>query len=159
MDVRYSAVETNWGEFLVGWSQEGIVSLHFPGCFPDVRLSSPRGLACHVARELDAYFAGKRRKFWIPLALRGTEFQLRVWQALLRIPYGKTVTYGELAERIGRPTAARAVGGAVGANPVPILVPCHRVVPKTGGIGHFGPGPEWKARLLWLEGVTRMDDG
>ena len=155
MDVRYSLVETAWGEFLVGWCGKGVVSLRFPGTFPGVPLARATGPALRLARELKEYLAGVRRDFTVPVALTGTEFQLRVWKALLEVPYGKTVTYGELARRIGRPRAARAVGGAVGANPIPIVIPCHRVVPKTGGIGNYGPGPHWKRELLRLEGALR----
>jgi len=90
----------------------------------------------------------------VPLRLRGTRFQLAVWGALQEIPYGQAVTYGELAELVGRPRAARAVGRAVGTNPLPILVPCHRVV-AAGGLGGYGPGPSWKERLLALEGWKR----
>jgi|Deesub1362B_J571_1020462.scaffolds.fasta_scaffold00631_8 O-6-methylguanine DNA methyltransferase len=155
MDVCYSLIETVWGEFLVGWNERGIVSLKFPRHFPQVSVSSPRGPALRLAQELREYLAGGRRDFTVPFVLTGTEFQRLVWEALLEIPYGKTVTYGELARWIGRPRAARAVGGAVGANPIPIVVPCHRVVPKTGGIGNYGPGPHWKRKLLRLEGALR----
>ncbi len=151
--VRYSVLETPWGKFLAGWSEEGIVSLHFPGRFPPVPVSPPGEAAAQLARELAEYLAGERRTFTVPLSLSGTAFQLRVWKELLTVPYGETISYGELARRIGRPGAARAVGGAMGANPVPILVPCHRVVPKAGGIGGFGPGKGWKEMLLRLEGA------
>ncbi len=153
MEVRFSVIETGWGRFLVGWIPAGIVSLHFPGHRPRRAVSPPKGPARELGRELDGYLAGERRSFSVPLVLRGTPFQLRVWGALLSIPYGMTVTYGELAARIGNPRATRAVGRAVGANPIPILVPCHRVVPQGGGIGGFGPGPHWKERLLRLEGA------
>ena len=103
-------------------------------------------------RQLDEYFAGNRRRFDLPLAPRGTAFQRRVWQALLSIPYGGTITYGELARRVGNLRAARAVGRANGANPIAIIVPCHRVV-ATGGIGGYGGGLDIKRKLLTLEGV------
>lgn len=155
--VRYSSVETPWGRFVVGWSKVGIVSLHFPSRQPPVPLRPPGEHVLRLREQLREYLAGDRKNFDIPLDLAGTPFQMAVWEALLEIPYGHTVTYGELAKRIGRPGAARAVGNAVGANPVPILIPCHRVVPKSGGIGNFGPGPEWKARLLRLEGALGKD--
>ncbi|MFN3763308.1 MAG: methylated-DNA--[protein]-cysteine S-methyltransferase, partial [Anaerolineae bacterium] len=91
--------------------------------------------------------------FDLPLDLRGTPFQRRVWEELRRVPYGQTVAYGELARRVGRPGAARAVGRAVGANPVPIIVPCHRVVGADGSLVGYGGGLEIKAALLRLEGV------
>jgi methylated-DNA-[protein]-cysteine S-methyltransferase len=103
-------------------------------------------------RQLDAYFAGRRRAFDLPLAPAGTGFQRRVWRALMDIPYGTTITYGELARRVGNPRAARAVGAANGANAIAIIIPCHRVV-AAGGIGGYGGGLEIKRRLLTLEGA------
>lgn len=104
-----------------------------------------------TARQLAEYFAGARRAFELPLDLRGTPFQLRVWNALLRIPYGETRTYGQLAALAGHPGAARAVGAANGANPIAIIVPCHRVVASGGGLGGYGGGLDCKRFLLALE--------
>ena len=106
-----------------------------------------------AAAQLDEYFAGVRTQFDLPIELRGTEFQLEVWQALETIPYGETLSYGELADRVGRPGAARAVGGAVGANPLPIVIPCHRVMGANGAITGYsgGDGVSTKRRLLELE--------
>jgi len=104
-------------------------------------------------RQLGEYFAGERRRFELPLAPRGTEFQRRVWRALTEIPYGKTVSYGELARRIGKPSAPRAVGLANGANPLPIIVPCHRVIGADGSLTGFGGGLPIKRKLLALEGA------
>jgi|SRR5579872_3250889 len=104
-----------------------------------------------VVRQLDEYFAGTRRSFDVPLAPRGTPFQLRVWEELRRIPYGMTTTYGKIAERIGKPTASRAVGLANGSNPIPIIVPCHRVIGTNGALTGFGGGLDVKAALLALE--------
>ena len=106
-----------------------------------------------AAAQLDEYFAGVRQDFDLPIELRGTEFQLQVWQALGAIPYGQTLSYGELAEQVGRPGAARAIGGAVGANPLPIVIPCHRVMGKDGSITGYsgGDGVSTKRRLLDLE--------
>ena len=104
-----------------------------------------------VIGQLQAYFAGELKLFHLRLAPEGTPFQRRVWQAVARIPYGKTITYGELAGRIGHPQAARAVGAAVGRNPVPIVVPCHRVIGSTGALTGFGGGLRVKAALLALE--------
>lgn len=105
-----------------------------------------------VARELRDYFAGKRNHFTFPVRPAGTDFNQRVWQELARIPYGETCTYGELARRIGRPKAARAVGTANGRNPIPIVLPCHRVVASGGKLGGYGGGLELKRKLLELEG-------
>jgi methylated-DNA-[protein]-cysteine S-methyltransferase len=104
-----------------------------------------------VAEQLRAYFDGRLTEFDVPLAPRGTPFQRTVWDALRAIPYGETITYGELAERISRPTAARAVGLANGRNPIGIIVPCHRVVGSTGDLTGYGGGIERKRQLLSLE--------
>jgi methylated-DNA-[protein]-cysteine S-methyltransferase len=112
--------------------------------------ADPRSSA--VAAQLREYFAGRRRAFDIELAMRGTEFQRAVWSALLAIPYGETITYSELARRIGRPAAIRAVGAANGANPVPVIVPCHRVIGANGTLTGYGGGIERMQWLLALEG-------
>ncbi|MFE5945097.1 methylated-DNA--[protein]-cysteine S-methyltransferase [Streptomyces sp. NPDC056480] len=105
-------------------------------------------------RQLDAYFAGELTAFDLPLNLIGTPFQLRVWEGLLRIPYGETRTYGELAEELGNPGASRAVGLANGKNPVSIIVPCHRVIGAGGGLTGYGGGLDRKQRLLAFESGT-----
>ena len=104
-----------------------------------------------VLAQLGEYFAARRREFDLPLAPEGTPFQRAVWQALTRIPYGETVSYSELARRIGRPQASRAVGLANGANPLPIIVPCHRVIGADGSLTGFGGGLDIKRKLLALE--------
>lgn len=101
--------------------------------------------------QLGEYFGGRRRSFDLPLAFEGTEFQKQVWTALLRIPFGETRTYGEMARAIGRPSASRAVGAANGRNPISIVAPCHRVVGSKGALTGFAGGLEVKARLLALE--------
>jgi methylated-DNA-[protein]-cysteine S-methyltransferase len=103
--------------------------------------------------QLEEYFAGERRDFDIPIELDGTPFQRQVWFELARIPYGETISYGELARRVGRPNGPRAVGQANGRNPIPIIVPCHRVL-ASNGIGGYGGGLKVKRALLALEGVT-----
>jgi methylated-DNA-[protein]-cysteine S-methyltransferase len=108
--------------------------------------------------QLDEYFAGTRRDFDLPLAPRGTKFQRDVWQALRRIPYGETISYAQLATRIGKPSAMRAVGAANGRNPLPIVVPCHRVIGADGSLTGFGGGLPTKQFLLQLEGALRLDD-
>ncbi|MFD3994595.1 methylated-DNA--[protein]-cysteine S-methyltransferase [Streptomyces sp. NPDC058548] len=105
-------------------------------------------------RQLDAYFAGELTEFDLPLNLIGTPFQLRVWEGLLRIPYGETRTYGELAGELGNPSASRAVGLANGKNPVSIIVPCHRVIGAGGGLTGYGGGLDRKQRLLAFESGT-----
>ncbi|MEU8913914.1 methylated-DNA--[protein]-cysteine S-methyltransferase [Streptomyces nigrescens] len=106
--------------------------------------------------QLQAYFRGELTSFDLPLALRGTPFQRRVWAALCAIPYGETVSYGQLAERLGAPSASRAVGLANGRNPVGIIVPCHRVVGANGSLTGYGGGLDRKRRLLAFE---RTEDG
>lgn len=104
-----------------------------------------------AAEELDEYFSGRRKSFTVPLHPSGTQFQQTVWAALRTIPYGETVSYQELARQIGKPSAARAVGGANGKNPLPILIPCHRVIAADGSLGGYSLGLELKRRLLGLE--------
>lgn len=101
--------------------------------------------------QLAEYFAGARREFDLAVEPEGTEFQMAVWSALRDIPYGRTATYGEIAEAIGRPTAVRAVGGANNANRIPIVIPCHRVIGADGSLTGFGGGLEAKAHLLEVE--------
>jgi methylated-DNA-[protein]-cysteine S-methyltransferase len=104
-----------------------------------------------VIRQLDSYFEGKLQDFDLPLVLDGTKFQLLVWRSLREIPYGETVSYGQLARRIGSPDAARAVGLANGSNPIPIIIPCHRVIGSNGHLTGFGGGLPVKKKLLALE--------
>jgi len=113
----------------------------------------------HAARQLDAYFAGKRRAFDLPLAPRGTDFQRTVWMTLAGIGYGETISYAQLAQRVGKPTAMRAVGAANGRNPLPIVLPCHRVIGADGSLTGFGGGLPTKQFLLELEGaLPKADD-
>lgn len=104
-----------------------------------------------AARQIQAYFAGEIRAFELPLDLEGTEFQRRVWQALRAIPYAETITYQDLAKCIGQPKASRAVGSANGRNPLPIVIPCHRVIATGGGLGGYSCGIAYKRMLLELE--------
>jgi methylated-DNA-[protein]-cysteine S-methyltransferase len=106
-----------------------------------------------TATQLEEYFAGERTGFDIPMELDGTTFQKEVWRELSRIPYGETISYGELARRVGRPKGPRAVGQANGKNPIPIIVPCHRVL-ASNGIGGYGGGLPMKRALLAVEGHT-----
>jgi methylated-DNA-[protein]-cysteine S-methyltransferase len=106
-----------------------------------------------TASQLDEYFAGERTNFDVRMELDGTDFQREVWMELSRIPYGETISYGELARWVGRPSAPRAVGQANGRNPIPVIVPCHRVV-ASNGIGGYGGGLKVKRQLLAVEGVT-----
>ncbi len=111
-------------------------------------------LARKAKSEILGYLSGKLRQFSVPVVLEGTPFQRRVWARLEAVPYGKTRTYGEIATELGKPRAARAVGAACRDNPVPIIVPCHRIVSGTGTPGGFAGGPEMKRALLTLERGT-----
>ena len=101
--------------------------------------------------QLQEYFLGQRKEFDLPINLKGTNFQIKVWQELQKIPYGEVISYSELAERINCPKAIRAVGGACGKNPIPIIVPCHRVLGKNGNLTGFSGGINYKEKLLILE--------
>jgi methylated-DNA-[protein]-cysteine S-methyltransferase len=116
------------------------------------------GLA-HVVAQLDAYFAGALTDFDVPMAMRGTDFQRRVWAGLCEIPYGETISYGELARRVGNPQASRAVGLANGRNPLAIIVPCHRVIGADGSLTGYGGGLERKVWLLEHETAHRPRGG
>jgi methylated-DNA-[protein]-cysteine S-methyltransferase len=121
---------------------------------PDGATRSARPFS-EAIRQLDAYFAGELETFDLALAPEGTPLQLDVWRLLAKIPYGETTSYGELARRLGRPDAARAVGAANGGNPIPIVIPCHRVVGANGSLTGFGGGLEAKRWLLRHEAARR----
>jgi methylated-DNA-[protein]-cysteine S-methyltransferase len=110
-----------------------------------------------AVRQLTEYFAGSRRDFDLPLRLQGTDFQQRVWQELTEIPFGETWSYGQLARRIDKPSASRAVGLANGQNPISIIVPCHRVIGADGSLTGYGGGLERKSWLLAHEGLRTLD--
>jgi len=115
--------------------------------------ASPRGALADAVAQLREYFQGKRREFDLPLEPHGTVFQRSVWRSLSEIPYGVTISYGELAARVGKPKASRAVGQANGKNPLPIVIPCHRVISGDGSLGGFGGGSQTKITLLAIEGL------
>ena len=140
---------------LVG-SDEALQRIDFLGPggeAPRVRRGLPDAIAATVA-QLSAYFDGTLRTFDLPLAPSGSPFQRDVWEALRAIPFGETTTYGAIARVIGRPDAVRAVGAANGANPIPIVIPCHRVVGSDGSLTGYGGGLDIKRALLALEGVV-----
>jgi len=136
------ALPRSGGPGFRGWIERGLPDAERVDQLPTL------DVAC---RELQEYFSGERRKFSVPLDLRGTPFQLSVWRAILGIPYGETKSYAELARGVNRPNAHRAVGAANGANPVPIIVACHRVIASDGKLGGYGGGLETKRRLLAFE--------
>lgn len=144
------------GPLFLAASTKGLVRLEFEARVqklnPDatqLRESKP-ALAPYV-RELNDYFAGERREFSLPLDLRGTEFQLACWRALLKIPYGETRSYRDIAQAIGHPQAYRAVGMSNNRNPMAIVVPCHRVIASSGSLCGYGGGLDIKRKLLELE--------
>lgn len=151
----YFTYRTARGKVTLGASDGMLVRL-VPGEVALVGEMRPSAVTNDAANQLMEYLAGRRRLFELPLELRGTPFQLEVWHALERIPYGETRTYSQVAAEIGRPGASRAVGSANRANPIPIIVPCHRVVPASGGVGDYAFGPDMKRFLLRLEGLHRM---
>lgn len=126
---------------------------------PDAFVEQTTPLLEEAAGQLKEYMAGRRQEFDLPLCPRGTEFQRQVWQALLQIPYGTTITYGQLARMVGRPRAVRAVGQANGRNPISILIPCHRVVGAGGVLRGYAGGVEQKKKLLRLEGALPEEKG
>lgn len=125
-----------------------LVGLYLPECPAPAGTAGRGGVLARAAAQLAEYFAGERRDFDLPLSPSGTEFQLAVWRALARIPFGTTWSYGELARAIGRPSASRAVGAANGRNPLSIVLPCHRVIGSNGELTGYGGGLPMKRWLL-----------
>lgn len=152
-------IDTPLGRVRLARTARGLAGLwfegqrHHPGELPAPHDDDP--LLRGAARQLQRYFAGTLTRFDLPLDLPGTPFQRSVWQALLRIPAGRTCGYGELARAIGKPTAARAVGAAVGRNPLSLVVPCHRVLGAGGALTGYAGGVERKRALLELEGCVK----
>ena len=169
IDIAYATVDSPFGKLLVARTDRGVVRLKLPShrghqISDDEALTD---LAAHVSprvleaparldeerRELEEYFEGKRNRFEVPVdwALTPSGFRSRALHAVARIPYGETRTYGQIAKQAGNPRAFRAAGTACGRNPIPLIVPCHRVVQSGGGVGNYGGGPEMKRALLELE--------
>lgn len=144
-------IQTPLGPVILQANALGIYRLLFDDT-PLSPISQESSAHAIVQQELNAYFAGTLRQFKTPLTLIGTPFQRAVWAAVQSIPYGKTCSYADIARAIGRPTAVRAVGTAIGANPVWLIVPCHRVIQSNGGIGGYAGGIERKKWLLEHEG-------
>jgi methylated-DNA-[protein]-cysteine S-methyltransferase len=157
VSLSYKFLDSPVGKLKLVASEAGLVAILWendkPQRVPLVSLMEDQRqpLLLQTERELQEYFAGERSEFSLPLDLRGTEFQRAVWRVLQTIPFGTTLTYGEIAAQLARPSASRAVGAANGRNPVSIVVPCHRVIGSTGKLTGFAGGLEIKARLLALE--------
>ena len=144
---------TPLGTLQIEATERGLCGIWFPSRSINQGPTPGKNRVISLAKqELNAYFAGDLTTFSVPLDWQGTRFQESVWQALLAVPYGKTVTYGDVARAIGRPRSSRPVGGAVGKNPLPIIVPCHRVVGSDRSLTGFTGGLDIKIRLLELEG-------
>ena len=158
MPIHYAISPSPVGDLLLTDDGQGLTGIRFEtesnGLRPEPGWEQGGALVREAAAQLEQYFRGQRKVFDLNLRPHGTAFQLRVWHELEQIPYGQTISYGELARRIDRPSAARAVGAANGKNPLPIVVPCHRVIGKNGDLTGFGGGLEIKARLLSLEGCA-----
>jgi len=136
--------------------QEKVVSLDFIKKKKTANSFSLSALERQIARQLDEYFSGQRSDFSLPIKLFGTPFQIQVWQALQNIPFGQTISYQEVARQINYPTAVRAVANATGCNPLPIIIPCHRVIRSAGQLGGYHGGLLIKKYLLDLEKSKKM---
>lgn len=151
-------IDSPLGALRISAGRRGLTELAFLDRAPRVAAAGSGGgpaerILDETERQLGEYFAGERRAFDVPLAASGTEFQKAIWNALVEIPYGATTSYGELARRAGRPGAVRAAGAANGANPIAVIVPCHRVIGADGSLTGYGGGLERKRALLALEGA------
>jgi methylated-DNA-[protein]-cysteine S-methyltransferase len=153
----YDYYDSPFGQMLLTANDEALTGLHYVGekYYPEIAAGWQRQasakLIVRARKQLDEYFAGKRKDFDLTVDPAGTEFQRVVWRALQKIPYGTTTNYGTLAQRIGKPSASRAVGAANGRNPISIVIPCHRVIGANGDLTGYAGGMERKDALLRLE--------
>lgn len=157
MSLSYKYFASPVGKLKLVASSTGLIAILWENDNPrrvplaDLVEDENQSILVETERQLTEYFAGRRDAFSIPLDMRGTAFQKDVWRALQAIPFGKTLTYGQIAKQLGRPTASRAVGAANGRNPISIIVPCHRVIGSSGKLTGFAGGLDVKARLLNME--------
>lgn len=149
MKFKQSLVKTDFGNLLLTFSDEGLLTIQFD--VKDEDIIFERSNENIFLSQLKEYFDGTRTNFDLPLVFVGTPFQKKVWEYIQQIPYGKTQTYQEVAEGIGHPNSSRAVGNALHVNPIPIVIPCHRVIRSDGGLGGFGGGINVKQKLLDFE--------
>lgn len=158
-DAVYDELDSPVGRLAIVASSAGVHAVAWPRAKDDLaavaRREPDHAVIAETRKQLREYFAGKRRDFDLPLAPRGTAFQMRAWKELRKIPYGATISYAEQARRVGDERKARAVGTANGSNPISIVVPCHRVIAKSGSLAGFGGGLENKKYLLELESASR----
>lgn len=159
VDVRYDVIPSPVGDLLIAATERGLARIHFDSENHEDELARTFGVRVlqapldDVRRELDEYFDGKRQSFDLPLDLRVAAFNAEVLQELARVPYGRTTTYGTLAADVGHPGAARAVGTVMNRNPIPIVLPCHRVIGANGSLTGYAGGLDVKLQLLRLEGA------
>lgn len=165
MNYAYKMISSPVGELKLVASEKGLVAILWENVNPKrVKLGAlvenhDHPVLLETERQLKEYFQGNRKSFSLKLHLTGTKFQNDVWQALLAIPFGETRSYGQLARQLGNPRATRAVGAANGRNPIPIVVPCHRVIGASGELTGFGGGLKTKAHLLELESNQKVLTG
>lgn len=154
---QFTIMKTPIGSLLIAENSSGVSAIIFNADSYSIPESWHRvkNLSSEVMEQLEQYFNGERYEFDLPLAPEGTPFQLDVWRALEKIPYGETISYLDVAKRIGKPAAVRAVGAANGANPLPIVIPCHRVIGNNGKLTGYGGGLEKKQYLLSMESLYR----
>lgn len=145
--LTQAIVSTPVGSLKVTASEKGLVKVSLMNKKGDQQKPQQK-LLNEIINQIKEYFAGHRRMFDVPLDREGTDFQKKVWKETAKIPFGKTLTYSDIAKKIGHPKAVRAVGTALGKNPVCIVIPCHRVLPKSGGIGSYAYGAKMKKWLL-----------
>jgi methylated-DNA-[protein]-cysteine S-methyltransferase len=163
MSTFFTQIDAPIGPLLIAASEAGLREIRFHVSRPEAGCGSgwiegPHVLLDAARRQLREYFQGRRTTFELPVAPEGTPFQRHVWGMLATIPYGQTISYAELASRVGRPGASRAVGAANGRNPLPIVLPCHRVIGADGSLTGFGGGLPLKRFLLELEGALPRHD-
>ncbi len=154
--MHYRYHDSPIGPLLIAGDEQGLRLLHMDGAQPwhlNENWQAADAELDEVCRQLDDYFAGRRQQFELPVAPLGTAFQQDVWKALQAIPFGRTCSYADLAQRIERPSAVRAVGAANGANPIAVVIPCHRVIGSNGTLTGYAGGLERKQLLLQLEGA------
>jgi methylated-DNA-[protein]-cysteine S-methyltransferase len=161
--LRYDAVQSPIGRLILASDGTALVGVWMANASPrDASWSHHKGdddILAKTREELEEYFDGRRRTFDVPLAPNGTEFQRSVWHALTEIPFGTTISYAELARRVGNEAAVRAVGAANGRNPIPVIVPCHRVIGSDGSLTGFGGGLPRKKWLLQHERALPVTQG
>ncbi len=162
---QYLSVKSPIGELMLVADESALRGVYFVGCDHVPKASGEwnrdarHPVLAQAAKQLAEYFAGKRTEFSLPLHFEGTDFQEKIWRGIARIPFGKTTSYSDLAKRAGSPGAVRAAGTSTGRNPLAIVVPCHRVMGKNGGLCGFAGGLERKRKLLALENIDVKTGG